>query len=69
MDKQASIKGAGEGAQTHRVLLGRRIDPTPYLEWQFLRSVTQALLLDRTSRATPTIAPWTPTRHDILLDD
>ena len=32
MDKRASIKGAGEGAQTHRVLLGKRIDPTPYLE-------------------------------------
>ena len=33
MDKRVSIKGAGEGAQTHRVLLGKRIDPTPYLEW------------------------------------
>ena len=32
MDKRASIKGAGEGAQTHRVLLGKRINPTPYLE-------------------------------------
>ena len=69
MDKRASIKGAGEGAQTHRVLLGRRINPTPFMERQFPRSVTQALLLDRTSRATPTVAPQTPTRHGILLDD
>ena len=69
MDKRASTKGAGEGAQTHRVLLGKRTDPTPYLEQQFLRSITQALLLDRTSRATPTIAPRTPTKHDISLDD
>ena len=63
------MKGAGEGAQTHRVLLGKRIDPTPYLERQFPRSVTQAFLLDRTSRATPTVAPRTLTSHDILLDD
>ena len=69
MDIRASIKGAGEGAQTHRVLLGRRIDPTPYLERQFPWSVTQALLLDRTSRMTPTVAPRTPTRHGILLGD
>ena len=69
MDIRASIKGAGEGAQTHRVLLGKRIDPTPHLGWQFPWSVTRALLLDRTSWATPTVAPWTPTRHGILLDD
>ena len=30
MDIRASIKGAGEGAQTHRVLLGKRINPTPF---------------------------------------
>ena len=69
MDKRASIKGAGEGAQTHKVLLGKRIDPTLYWERWFPRPVTQAPLLDRTSRATLTIAPRTPTRHDILLDD
>ena len=69
MDIRASIKGAVEGAQTHRVLLGRRIDPTPYWERQFPRSVTQALSLDRTSRVTPTVTPQTPTRHGILLDD
>ena len=32
MDIRTPIKGAGEGAQTHRVLLGKRINPTPYLE-------------------------------------
>ena len=51
------------------VLLRKRIDPTPYWERQFPRSVTQALLLDRTSRVTPTVAPRIPTRHGIPLDD
>ena len=41
----------------------------PYLERQFPRSVTQAPLLDRTSRATLTVAPRTLTRRGILLDD
>ena len=57
MDIRASIKETGEGAQTHRVLLGKRSNPTPYLERWFPRPVTQALLLDRTSRVTPTVTP------------
>ena len=62
MDIRASIKGAGEGTQTHRVLLGKRINPTPYLERGFPWSVTQALLLGQTSQATPTVTPWVPTK-------
>ena len=68
MDKQVSIKGTGEGAQTHRVLLGKEKGPTPYLEGCFPRSVTQVLLLDRTSQVTPTVGRSTDShkaRHPI----
>ena len=49
MDKWTFIKGAGEGARTHRVLLGKELWPTPYLEQQFPQSVIQVFLLDQTS--------------------
>ena len=49
--------------------LGRDLLPTPELEWGFPRLVIHVQGLDRTSRMTPTVAPQTPTRHIILLDD